>query len=332
MANTTFPDDYQTFLDGVGALNFDITWVVETGCVFDVNFHDRLVISTITPIAVIVFLGATYGLAVRVHRRSDEALEVIWQKHLSVVLLVTFLVYSAVSTVVFQTFSCDSLDDGKTYLRADYEIDCDSPEHGFFKIYAGVMIAVYPLGIPAFYTFLLVRNRALLKDELRREEASATKPTSNLWKPYKPSLFYYEVIECARRVMLTGLVVFIYPNTAAQIALTLVMAFIFAIVSEVLRPYLSRWDAWLNRIAQVTVFLSMYLALLLKVDVSGEGADSQRMFEIVLIAAHVLMIFVVVVEAGVLAHALRTQVKRQEEPQPVRSSSVTSILEIDEPL
>lgn len=42
-----------------------------------------------------------------------------------------------------QTFSCDELEDvGKSYLRADYGIDCDSDRHKAFKLYAGFMILV----------------------------------------------------------------------------------------------------------------------------------------------------------------------------------------------
>lgn len=61
----------------------------------------------------------------------------------------------------------------------------------------------------------------------RRREYPLVTTTADLWKPYKPSVFYYEVVECGRRISLAGVVVFIKPNTSAQIAVTLVMAFVF---------------------------------------------------------------------------------------------------------
>ncbi|CAN0424457.1 unnamed protein product, partial [Scytosiphon promiscuus] len=87
--------------------------------------------------------------------------------------------------------------------------------------------------------------------------------TSSLWEPYTPKVFYYEVIECGRRILLTGVVVFIYPNTAAQIAVTLMIAFAFVVFSEGLAPYTSPWDTWISRMGHVVVFVSMYVALLL---------------------------------------------------------------------
>ncbi|CAM9208537.1 unnamed protein product, partial [Laminaria digitata] len=117
-----------------------------------------------------------------------------------------------------------------------------------------------------------------------------------MWKPYKPSMFYCEVIECARRVLLTGAVVFIYPNTSAQIAVTLMIAFVFAMTSEGLAPFASRWDTWISRMGHVVVYVTMYVVLLLKVDVSNERSSSQRVFEAVLVAAHLGMILGVILE------------------------------------
>ncbi|CAN0042036.1 unnamed protein product, partial [Laminaria digitata] len=132
------------------------------------------------------------------------------------------------------------------------------------------MILLYTVGIPALYTSLLFRDRAVLKDEVGREESNRIQSFSDLWTLYKPSVFYYEVVECGRRVLLTGAVVFIYPNTSAQIAVTLMIAFVFAMASEGLAPFASRWDTWISRMGHVVVYVSMYVALLLKVDVSNE--------------------------------------------------------------
>ena len=51
--------------------------------------------------------------------------------------------FTSTSTVVFKTFACDeSAVEGKSYLRADYSISCDTNLHTFFKVYSGLMIVV----------------------------------------------------------------------------------------------------------------------------------------------------------------------------------------------
>lgn len=315
VVNITYPNVYQRFLDGLEVFNFDLGWILSAGCVFDMDFHDRLLLSTISPIIALLFLGGTYAVAARINHGDGETMQTIWNKHVSMVLLLTFLVYSSVSSTLFKTFACEDLDDGKNYLRADYRIECDASKHKAFQVYAGLMVILYTVGIPFFYGALLFRDRDVLeRNQADREETPRVMSTSDLWKPYRPKVFYYEVIECARRVLLAGVVVFIYPNTAAQIAVTLVMAFAFVVVSEGLAPYASRWDIWLSRMGHVVVYMSMYVALLLKVDVSEERVDSQKVFEAVLVTAHACMVLVVVIETVVLTCALR--VEQLEEPSP----------------
>ena len=316
MANVTFPDIYQRFLDAIDVLNFDLSWVLSAGCVFSFDFHDQLLISTTMPIAGMILLGITYVTAARRHRHSDAALRIIRHKHVSMVLLITFLVYSSVSSTVFQMFACEDLEDGKNYLRADYRIECDSAKHKVLQIYSVIMIMLYPVGIPCLYAGLLFKYRYVLNRAADREVSSeGVDSISDLWKPYKPSQFYYEVIECVRRISLTGAVVFIYPNTAAQIAVTLIMSFVFTIISEGLAPYDSRWDCWINRTGHVIVFMSMYIALLLKVDVSSERASSQRLLASILVAAHACMVLAVVVEAVAMACSV-TKPQSRDEPRP----------------
>lgn len=323
VANVTYPNTYQRFLDAVNVLNFDLSWVLSVGCVFKLDFHDRLLFATLGPIICVAMLGVTYGMAAIRNHGASEALANVQQKHLSATLLLTFFIYSSVSSILFQTFACEKLDDGNIYLRADYRIQCDSPKHEAFTVYAGFMTVLYAFGIPALYTSLLLKDRHVLVNcdggnNIGSKDARSNNPrvrsTSNLWKPYKPKRFYYEVVECGRRILLTGVVVFIFPDSAAQIAVTLIIALTFAMASEVLDPYASTWDTWMGRMGHVVVFLSVYVALLLKVDVSAERAESQKVFEAILVFVHACMIVAVLVEALVMACSLREE--GQEDPFP----------------
>ena len=107
--------------------------------------------------------------------------------------------------------------------------------------------------------------------------------------------------------MLAAVVVFIYPNTAAQVAIILAIAFIFAFVSERLDPYESHWDGWISRIGHVMVVVTiMCVTLLAKVDVSKEGSQSQALLAGILVAAHIAMVLTTTVaEASILVCSVR---------------------------
>lgn len=73
----------------------------------------------------------------------------------------------------------------------------------------------------------------------------------------------YEVVEYGRRITLTGEVVFVFPNDAAQIAISVLVAFLFSLLFEVLSPYKSESDKRLARGGHVIVFLGMFGLLVL---------------------------------------------------------------------
>eukprot|EP00752_Nemacystus_decipiens_P018764 g16824.t1 len=297
-ANVTYPGVYQDFLNAIDVINFDLGSALAAGCLWSgVDFHGRLLVSTLGPLIVVAFLGMTYLIAVRRNGGAAgdaEAVEQIRQKHQAALLLVTFFVYSSVSSTVFQTFACETLDDGTEYLREDYRIHCTDARHKAFEVYAGIMVAVYPVGIPLLYAVLLFQRRDVLADA--GADKTVAQSIAGLWEPYRPEWFYYEVVECGRRIMLTGVVVFIFPNDAAQIAITMLISFFFFAVFEMLSPYTSESDMWLSRGGHVLVFLSMFDLLMLKVDVSGERNQSQAAFAGVFVAGHVLMFVAIVVE------------------------------------
>lgn len=320
VANVTYPGVYQTFLNSVDVINLDFGFVLSTGCLWPgIDFHDRLLASTLWPLAVVGLLAVTYTVAMRKKAASSKAVrEKIRNKHLSVVLLLMFLVYSSVSSNVFRMFACDSVDDGNSYLRADYRIMCTDAKHRALQVYAAVMIAVYPIGIPLLYAGLLYRHRDILSDSGANK--SKAQAIADLWAPYRPNAFYYEVVECGRRLVLTGVVVFIFPNAAAQVAITILNSLFFFVVSEILSPYACATDTWLSRGGQVIILFSMYDALLLKIDVSKERSESQHVFAAVLVAGHVVLILTVLVEAIGICYAARRKGRVVEVRTPSESA------------
>eukprot|EP00903_Cladosiphon_okamuranus_P018353 g16884.t2 len=266
-ASVTYPGVYQDFLSAIDVVNFDLGSVLSAGCLwFNVDFHDRLLVNTLGPLVVVGLLGITYWIAMyrnnSITASGDAVVEQIRYRHQTVLLLVTFLIYSSVSSTVFQTFACETLDDGIEYLRADYTILCKDAKHKAFEVYAGIMFAVYPIGIPLLYSILLLQRRDVLASA--DVDKTRAQSISSLWEPYRPERFYYEVVECGRRIMLTGVVVFISPSDAAQIAITMLLAFFFLAIFEMLRPYASESDMWICRGGHVIVFLSMFYLLLQK--------------------------------------------------------------------
>jgi hypothetical protein len=246
------PDIYRSFLSWTDAVNLNLGWLLSLECLTQIDFYQKLLITTLGPFVVAVLLVCTHT-AVRYKNQVQaiteyssqrvaaptrtSRLEKALTKHYLVFLAMTFLIYSTVSTTVFQAFACDRIDEDintavtTRYLRADYSIQCDIHEHKMYKAYAAVMIIIYPLGIPALYAWLLWSNRHKLSSKndlsvriINRHRDASLRPTRILWKTYTPKMYYWEVVECMRRLLLTGAIVFIKPGTRAQVTVACILA------------------------------------------------------------------------------------------------------------
>ncbi|CAM9161752.1 unnamed protein product, partial [Laminaria digitata] len=288
-----YPKQYAAFISKINFIHLDIGFILSYFCILVTDFYDRLLIATMLPFVVLAALAGTYSIARRRYKRSEDSMREVRHKHLSAALFFTFFVYASVSFTIFQTFVCDTLDN-VPFLRADYNLRCDTTVYRQYKAYAIVMVCVYPIGVPAVFAWWLYRNRVELARP-SRDTASHLDALSGIWAAYRPSRYFYEVVECGRRIALTAAAIFVLPNSVSQIAVVLLLAAIFLFLSESLSPFNKTVDMRLYRWGNGIVLASMYVALLLKVDVSNEGHISLSAFGKVLIFANVFMIITVVV-------------------------------------
>ncbi|CAM9242427.1 unnamed protein product, partial [Laminaria digitata] len=94
-----------------------------------------------------------------------------------------------------------------------------------------------------------------------------------MWAAYKPSRYFYEVVEWGRRVSLTIIAAFVPSNSAAQISAVLLLAVVSVCISEAISPFQKKRDTNIYRWGNGIIVASMYVAFLMKVDV---GADTER--------------------------------------------------------
>ncbi|CAM9547833.1 unnamed protein product, partial [Laminaria digitata] len=295
-----YPKEYEIFLSYLSFATFDIGFMMSYSCLFSHNFYSRLLLATITPIGVLVVLAGACYVAKKRYKTCAYKMAMVQSKHLAAVLFFTFFVYSSVSYTIFQTFICDALDDGDVYLQADYSLKCSTEQHDAYTIYAALMVVVYPVGIPVFFLWWLLRNSRYLKMSGRHSVAHL-QPFSNIWGTYRPSRYYYEVVECCRRITLTMASAFLIPNTVNQIAVVLSLAAVFLFISEWMSPFARGADMSLYRWGNGVVLASMYVALLIKTNDSNQRSGVVSVFGSVLIIANVVMVVALLVQTVLLA-------------------------------
>ncbi|KAG5181749.1 hypothetical protein JKP88DRAFT_320820 [Tribonema minus] len=305
----TLPLQYLEFLRAVDFFSLDMRWLTSPGCAADINFYGRLLVTTLAPLAITALLFTPrFYLRIISRRRHVVApkLRQVVARDVNAFLVFTFLIFSGVSLTIFETFGCDKLEyTGKSYLRADYSLECGDAKglHTKYSIYAAFMIAVYPVGIPVLYASILWRSAVKQRDRMQLPSRLAS-ASSFLWRPYKGRAFYWEPLECLRRLMLAGLLVFIMPGKPGQSAVACLFAFLTGMAYEQIHPHQQGMDKWLYTLGYGILFTSMFTSLLMQVHwVEG---DSEKAIGSLLIALNVLLLVMALAQVALVYRGVRT--------------------------
>jgi hypothetical protein len=130
------------------------------------DYVDQLMLQTLAPLCVIAltFLVLKIHMSTLSDTKFSKKRKIV-SVYASFFFFVTFLVLPAVTTTIFGSFFCRSIDPDNIvpgipkYLENDLSIACDSDRYRFGVIWAIVMVFVYPVGISAVYFYCLYINR-----------------------------------------------------------------------------------------------------------------------------------------------------------------------------
>jgi hypothetical protein len=302
-----FPEVYSQYLGWTNFIMFfDVRWLLSAGCYLKVTFFKKLILTTVLPLAAVTLLGVVH-LIVRFRVRSLatarlqlECTQQAIAKHSQAFLVFTFLIYAPVLSVVFQTFACEHLEGtDQSWLRADYSISCETAEYHAYRKYAAVMIVVYPFGIPLLYAYLLWQHRAQLKCT---NAATASQSNASLqrlkflWLPYEPHAYWWEVVECTRRLLLTGSLVFIAPGDPTQSAYACAFAVVTTVLYGMVAPLRSTTDSKSYWIGCVLIFMTIFVALLLQSGYAQAYQSTIGVVSVLLVVLNVLLVLGVLVK------------------------------------
>ena len=152
-------------------------------------------------------------------------------------LFLSFAVYPISCTKIMEYFDCMEFEtDPKTYLTADPNIVCTSPDgaaaerYASYEGYIWLMVLIYPLGIPLMYLAFLLKHRKRLNPSRpkgqavsvweqqvidQREHDPEIRHISFLWGSYHPRWFLFEVYDLIRKLVLTGLPLLISQSNSS---------------------------------------------------------------------------------------------------------------------
>ena len=274
--NTTYsarlPKKYTTLTDELSeGVNIDWSgFFLPPQCL---AYWARLVAVTISPVGLIALLLIA-GAALRLRRWRDAptprprswpaeaALGVLDFTPAS--LIIVFCFVPSVSASIFRAWSCQSYTISPpdqdlvqvSYMRQDASIECYTAEHDSITLIAGLLLGLWPFGSMVLYGSLLA---ACYKPLHAKTPTALTRATAFLHREYEKTWYWWEALELARKLVLTGAVLLIPEESAfVRLVVATLICSCYSVGLAVVRPY-KRLEDDVLAIATSLVLLLLFL-------------------------------------------------------------------------
>jgi len=159
-------------------------------CWITTSWYEKLVVTTAVPLALVV-MAVLANLIYAALTNSGFKLKGFGTKYAFMYL---FYFLPGASIVICQSFRCAEFDDGtnnaQRYLAADLSVSCDSDEYTSITSYAGVMLALLPVGVPLTMHATLYASKGAIQARATRTGDAELEHLSVWFAPYKPEKWW----------------------------------------------------------------------------------------------------------------------------------------------
>jgi len=277
---------FQRWFDFLDYFNFSFMKLVGFPQECIGSMAQRLVIGAVWPFF-IMFAGFV-GIVIhtlfqrrrerRTNSSTDDNLHSDFKKigfrTLYFITIFTYIILPGVSRGIFNALKCASFqtsDDPKikpsSYLISDLEIQCERFENSEFEVITRIFIGLFclwPLLMPLVMSALLWKVKNAVRSKQTTDLAEAC---SFLWRDYNENMMFWEVLELYRKIILTGLILWVDLENGSSKVLRLLVAILvlmlyFGILSRS-RPFKRRNDLDLAFVSTILLLCCFILGIAL---------------------------------------------------------------------
>jgi hypothetical protein len=267
-----FPSAYISVLSSFSVVNLDFLRLVRSECFMETNWHTRVYF--MGAVCICCWLGTVSAFC---KAEIKGKVGTVFRKVMGVLTVLGYFIYPSANMVFFQTFNCQQIDTAE-YLRSDLGIECSDPTHRSTQVFAALMIMLFSFGLPALYLALLWPHKKGIVAQSGRARAALkdVKMLKFFYIDYKTEYFYWDVLECLRKLLLTGIAVLFVPGSMIQAAGSVAVIGVYMVAIASLKPYERARDNTLAIILYAMQATTMFVGLLLKMK---DGYESSGKYD-----------------------------------------------------
>jgi hypothetical protein len=219
--------------------------------------------------------------------------------YLSSVMLVFLLIHAPVSQRVFYYMSFRTVK-GRSFLTKDYSIEFGAETWLSFLPVVVIITVVFTFGFPITIGFLLFKNRAHLQSAHMRRRLGF------LYRPFVVGAEYWELHEVFRKMILTGVLIFVREDVRAAVAVLVCVLSVATL--NFARPHHNHVVFWVAEMSFLLTCFKYLTAIFIATRASGAlDAESDSSLASVLIGLDVAMLVGSVASSVAVLFVLRAK-------------------------
>lgn len=223
-----YPYPFSLVSRAMEVISLDLFNIFHLDCAANTDWSHKLIATTMIPIALVVLAllyQGTYALIVQEPFHLNGTA-------LKYALEYLFYFLPAVSKTVCSGFACTKFDMGGgavvEYMTANLSISCKSDQYTFISGYAGLMVAILPVGVPLTMYTILRSHRVAIESRATRkgtDEDLGLEHVTVWFSRNDPLFWWYSIFDMVRRLAFTSLIMMIEaPTVQMEVALVVAIA------------------------------------------------------------------------------------------------------------
>jgi hypothetical protein len=233
--------------------------------------YDTVYIWCIAPIILLLLICMSLLLTMVKTRLSGHSfkhqVEEMKNKHISAILLVSYMVLPPVLSKQLQVFDCIKVSQ-HYYLRSDTAVSCESHQYLSFRSVIIMFFIMYQF-IPITWFILLCLKRASLNPPTSnhdpklalfiRDNNQDLASLRFLFKDYKCNKWWFEIADMYRRIVFIGIVPLVSSNPSTRASFGCMFAIMGVAYFREEQPYRVEFTNTIAHIAQVCLYTCTYI-------------------------------------------------------------------------
>lgn len=289
--NIKWPNFMRKVMIAFKSINLEVFDIVGLDYRCQVNFdfyHIFIFKMFMLPIVCTLSLFS-YGIVYwygKVKHNEDKFFELIQNRFIYTLVLITFMLYPGVCNTILQLYKCEQIED-VWYLTQDLSLECFDSTWDKYAVGAVFCMILYILGIPYYF----YKKLKYYRDEEMLEHKEIMYKYGFLYLGYIDSMWWFEILELMRKTILSASIIYL-EESATRIIVAMIVCGVYLLYLAYNQPQKEEDNTFLSVLSATELFLLLFCGLILEVQIDIQDKYNEVAFDGVMFVIFIFLLFI----------------------------------------